>query len=304
MHGDPRGTGRSDFHFTSTAFPWPPPNGRRRWKGGGVGLLGAMLVMGGMHWQSMAALFPDPNLESAVRRQVFAKRDSDAPLVEEDVVNISTVEGGNRGITNLAGLEKCRALAMLELPGNQVSDLTPLEGLSRLQFVDLQSNRVANLAPLGKVTALQYLQLAANVVKDLAPLAGLTNLSALYLSGNRIEDVKPLRDLHRLASLYLDRNRLEAMDGVEGLHGLSSLSLSDNRLSDLEPITGLTEVRYLFLERNRIQDLSVLVTWVKSDTDQRFAPYLNLYLAGNPLGTLARERQVPELEAAGVRVHR
>ena len=57
-----------------------------------------------------APLFPDKNLEKAVRKHVFEKRDNDKPLVEADVSSLSTIDADNMGITNLAGLEKCEIL--------------------------------------------------------------------------------------------------------------------------------------------------------------------------------------------------
>ena len=39
------------------------------------------------------SIFPDKNLETAVRKFVFEKRDNDKPIVEADVVNLSTIEG-------------------------------------------------------------------------------------------------------------------------------------------------------------------------------------------------------------------
>lgn len=249
-----------------------------------------------------AQLFPDPGLEAAVRRQVFAKRDTQEPLVEADVVNVSTVEARQLGIRRLDGLEKCRNLAMLDLAGNQVSGLAPLAGLARLQFLDLQGNRVEDLSPIATNAALQYLHLAGNQVRSLAPLAGLTNLSALYLSRNRVEDPRPLLGLRRLAALYLDDNRIASIEGLGQLRALSSLSLSGNRIDDLRPLTSLPGLQYLFLERNRLQDLQVLIDWLKSDAGQRFAPFLHLYLADNPLGSVARTRQLETLRGLGVRL--
>jgi hypothetical protein len=164
------------------------------------------------------SLFPDPNLEAAVRQQVFAKRHNSEPLVEADVVNVSTIDAKHRGITNLAGLEKCRSLAMLDIAGNSVTDLSPLSNLARLQFLDAQSNRISDLKPLASMTALQYLHLADNKVSDISPLAGLTNLASLYLSRNEVECIAPLRRLSRLASLYLDGNRIMDIRPLEGDH--------------------------------------------------------------------------------------
>ncbi len=267
-----------------------------------VGSLGLAVGLATMA-NAVAQLFPDPQLEAAVRRQVFAKRDSLEPLSEADVVQVSTVEARDRGIRRLDGLEKCRNLAMLDLGGNQVIHLAPLAGLPRLQFLDLQGNQVEDLTPLATNVALQYLHLASNRLRSVAPVAGLTNLSALYLSGNRLEDLAPVLGLRRLASLYLDDNRLRSIEGLGGLRSLSSLSLSGNRIADLRPLRGLGGVQYLFLERNRIQDLAALIDWLGSDPGQRMAPFLNLYLADNPLGSEARTRQLEQIRGLGVRVH-
>ena len=62
-----------------------------------------------------AVIFPDKNLEAAVRKFVFEKRDNDKPLVEADLVSLSTIQAVGLGITNLAGLEKCQSLASLDL---------------------------------------------------------------------------------------------------------------------------------------------------------------------------------------------
>src|SRR4051812_3937421 len=78
-------------------------------------------------------LFPDKNLEAAVRQQVFEKRNKPDPLVEADVVNISTVVGKGKKITSLAGLEKCKSLALLDLENNEIVDLEPIKELKLVQ---------------------------------------------------------------------------------------------------------------------------------------------------------------------------
>jgi hypothetical protein len=78
---------------------------------------------------SPVSIFADKRLEAAVRQQVFAKRGTQEPLTAADVGTVSTVSAPFAGITNLTGLEHCRSLAMLELPGNRIVDLRPLSGL-------------------------------------------------------------------------------------------------------------------------------------------------------------------------------
>ena len=68
-------------------------------------------------------VFPDKNLEAVVRQYVFEKRNNEEPIVEDDVVNISTIVGKGKGIKDLTGLEKCRSLALLDLEGNEIERL-------------------------------------------------------------------------------------------------------------------------------------------------------------------------------------
>ena len=58
------------------------------------------------------------------------------------------------------------------------------------------------------------------------------------------------------------------------------------------------------LERNQIADLTPLLNAAKADAvgQKRFAPYLRLYLEGNPLSEDAKTKQLPALKALGVRL--
>jgi hypothetical protein len=65
-----------------------------------------------------------------------------------------------------------------------------------------------------------------------------------------------------------------------------------------------TELRTLCLERNKFADLTPLMNAAKADAEKekRWAPYLRLYLAGNPLSDDAKTKQVEALKGIGVRV--
>jgi internalin A len=64
------------------------------------------------------------------------------------------------------------------------------------------------------------------------------------------------------------------------------------------------EVRILQLNGNKIADLQPLVEEAQADAkgERRFAPYLRLSLAGNPLSAEATSMQVSTLKEAGVRL--
>ena len=58
------------------------------------------------------------------------------------------------------------------------------------------------------------------------------------------------------------------------------------------------------IERNKIKDLKPLIDAAKADSagPKRFAPYLHVYFAGNPIPDDAKKTQVAALKAAEVRV--
>ncbi len=245
------------------------------------------------------SIFPDKNLEAAVRREVFEKRNNDQPITADDVKNISTIKGKNAGIKDLKGLEHCRSLAVLDLEGNEIADLAPIKDLSNIQTLTLAKNKITDLKPIEGLTKLQYLHLAENEIADLTPLAKLENMRSLYLSGNKIKELKPIASLTKTWSLYLDGNEINDINPLAELKKLDSLDLRGNAVADITPLAGLTEWKYLFLDKNKITDIGVLVEMAKKDRegDNRFALFWNVYLSGNPLSEEAKTKQLGELKA-------
>ncbi|MFO1458167.1 MAG: leucine-rich repeat domain-containing protein [Verrucomicrobiota bacterium] len=248
--------------------------------------------------------FVDPQLEAAVRQQVFSKRNTTNALTPSDVAQVSVVVGNFRGITNLSGLEHCKAIASLELAGNRITDLSPLRGLKQLQLLILSSNRISDISALGTVPALQYIELSHNQVKDAGPLSTLTNLASVYLGDNRLTSISAVTNLPRLVTLYAERNNLKSIAGVERLRGLSSVSLSGNQIADVAPLAGLRAPSFLFLEKNRIRDLAPLNAWITNDVagPRGFAPYLQLFIKDNPLSSRSK-KLLAEWAKDGVRVN-
>jgi hypothetical protein len=73
---------------------------------------------------------------------------------------------------------------------------------------------------------------------------------------------------------------------------------------DVAPLKSQGELNMLMLAKNKIIDLSPLVAAAEADAKglKRFAPFLRLWLAGNPLSDDAKTKEIPALKAAGVRI--
>lgn len=197
------------------------------------------------------AIFPDKALEAAVRKQVFAKRDNQEVITAEDVATVSIIEGKKAGIKDLTGLEKCKSLASLTLPENQITNLAPIKGLERLQFLDVSNNQISDITPLAACKALQYIELTGNKVTDVSALGGIQSLTSLYLANNQIKDATSLFKLPKVWTLYLEGNQVNNIAGIGGMKWLSMLSLKGNGVKGTPPLEPLTELQFLFLETTR-----------------------------------------------------
>ncbi len=248
-----------------------------------------------------APVFSDKNLEAALRAVL---QHSSGELSEANLANVYLLEATGKNISTLKGLEKCKNLSLLKITNNQIVDLAPLKDLTNLQSLDLASNKIADIAPLAGLTKLQYLELSHNQVSNLAPLSGLTSLSSLYLTSNQVGDIAPLGNLSKLASLSLGHNQIRDISALAKVTKITTLELKENQISDITPLAKQTELSLLMLERNQITDLTPLATAAKVDGDgpKRFAPYLRLYVSGNPLSDAARTSQLATLRGYGVRV--
>ncbi len=250
------------------------------------------------------SIFPDKNLEAAVRKEVFEKRNNQDPITAEDVKRISQVEASKAGIASLEGLQHCESLMRIDLPENEITDLTPLASLKRLQSVNLANNKIESIEPLKEHKNIQYLKLSNNAVTDLTPVTSMANMRALYVEGNKITSLEPISGLSKITSLYAGGNPIENYSPIGNLPWLSSLDLRHANIMDLHFLMPLKQVRVLNLSHNKVQDLTTLIEMCKADVDdgRRFAPYLRVYVEGNNLPDDVRSEQFKALRDMGVRV--
>jgi len=102
---------------------------------------------------------PDGGLEQAVRDELGIPS---APLTGTDMLLLTFLDGTNRGISDLTGIEHAEDLRALYLGQNRITDVLPVAGLVHLEELDLSDNRI----------------------NDISPLVGLANLGDFWLNGN------------------------------------------------------------------------------------------------------------------------
>ena len=223
---------------------------------------------------------PDPNLEGTIRDQLNLP--ADAPITQQDMLKLTRLDGREKNITDLTGLEYAtnlehlylavnaienleplaglmRRLQILNLSANQIMDITPLANLTNLTELKVSRNQIMDITPLANLTNLTELTVFQNQVHDLNPLTGLTRLTFLDLSDNLITDLNPLMNLTALERLRLSMNAIVDITLLANFNNLTELKFSRNQVRDITPLAGLTRLTYLDLSDNLITDLNPLM---------------------------------------------
>jgi hypothetical protein len=161
-----------------------------------------------------AATFADPELNAAVHKGIY---------VDLDALVIFGVDGYNRSISNLSGIEALTNLSMLSLGDNQISDISALSGLTKLQSLSLDYNKIRDISALSGLTSLQVLTLGDNQISDISALSGLINLTDLNLIDNQISDISALSGLTNLHVLDLWNNNIDITPGSDDMQIINTL---------------------------------------------------------------------------------
>jgi Leucine-rich repeat (LRR) protein len=258
-------------------------------------------------------IFPDPNLEAAIR-EAINKPTGD--IYQSDLEELTEFSAEIRHIVNLTGLGHCTSLTSLDLRHNRISDISPLANLTSLVELYIADNQISDVSPLAGLTSLTVLNLVANQISDISPAANLTNLIELNLCNNNISDISSLASLTNLIELNLAANQIRDISPLDNLTNLTVLRLDFNWISDIYPLASLTSLAELTLLENSISDISPLasitsltslslgsnnISDIKPLVDNhglREGDYVNLRF--NPLSDTSLNTYIPQLQARGV----
>ena len=220
--------------------------------------------------------FPDTNLRAAVAEALG--KSINAPITVDELKGLRKLEGQNRDIRDLTGLQFATNLDELFLWNNQISDISPIAGLINLRNLRLSVNPISDfsllrglknlthlwlndtplsdLSPLAGLINLEFLDLWSTDISDLSPLAGLVNLKSISITGGNITDLSPFEGLINMESIFVWGNPVSDVSPLAGLTKLSKIDICGAHISDLKPLEGLTGLTTLSLYSNEISDIS------------------------------------------------
>jgi hypothetical protein len=200
----------------------------------------------------------DSNLETVLQSTLNI---SDRPLTCGDLLALTELESGAKGIRQLEGLQYATEVRSLHLEKNEIRDVSPLETLAGLKYLYLSDNPLTTLAPLQNLVKLKalYLSNSDGVDFDITPLATLVNLEQLDVSDLELDNLDSLAKLTKLTTLRAWGNALASDDlAVFVGRDLKVLSVGDNKLTDLSLLRQFASLEELGLSRNQIADIAPL----------------------------------------------
>src|SRR6266403_6382443 len=133
--------------------------------------------------QAQQVSIPDSGLNAAIRE---ALQKPAGPLTAQDLLSLTNLYAGFRGVRSLEGLEAAHNLTTLNLEYNELTSLKLPAGLTNLTTLNLRANQLTNFGFLSGQTSLTTLDLSYNQLISLTLPAGLTNLSTLNLGANQL----------------------------------------------------------------------------------------------------------------------
>ncbi len=221
---------------------------------------------------------PDPNLRAAIAEALG--KNINAAITVDEIKGLKKLEGQNRDIRDLTGLQFATNLNELFLWNNQISDISPIAGLINLHNLRLSVNPISDfsllkgltnlthlwlnetplsdLSPLAGLIHLEWLDLWSTDISDLSPLAGLINLKSIAITGGGITDLSPFAGLINMESIFIWGNPVSNISGLANLTKLRKVDICGGKVSDITALAGLTGLKELYLRGNQISDISPL----------------------------------------------
>ena len=208
-----------------------------------------------------------PVISMAIEEKHKIKKKHGDPITVTEMKILTKIDGRDKDICNLAGLEIATELGELDLGRNAIEGLSPLKELTKLKTLKLNNNKITNLEPLKELINLRTLWLNNNKITNLEPLQEIvTELGELDLGRNAIEGLSPLKELTKLKTLKLNNNKITNLEPLKELINLQTLWLNDNKITNLEPLKELINLRTLWLNNNKITNLEPLKELINLQT--------------------------------------
>lgn len=180
--------------------------------------------------------FQDSNLYNAIvdilADKIIEKNDQNKTIKIEksDIESITTLNLGEKQITNLSGIENFTNLQDLQVYTNNISDISVLNGNTSIQTINLNDNKLTDedMKIFSTMTNLKRLGIAKNEsITKIGDISKLTNLIELNAINNQIKDLSGIEKLTKLQEIYLSGNEIK---DISGIPNASTIEIKDQKI--------------------------------------------------------------------------
>ena len=227
--------------------------------------------------------FPDPNFEALIREILEIP---ERKISNHDMWTIKEINGIDRDIFDISGIEYCSGLRILKLRENYIINIDPLTDLVLLDYIDLQNNQISDIKPLvdnpglgigdniiyiydnplSDESILQYKPQLQSQGVEFYSNAALANPGEINFMDSNFEEVirehlnKPNgailnTELESITNIYGRNRNITNIYGIEFCTNLDTLDLGKNQISDIIPLFYLRNMISLKLDNNHIEDV-------------------------------------------------
>ncbi len=195
--------------------------------------------------------FNDPNLEKVVRG---ALKKPTGDITDVDMAKFTRLDGRNKNIHDLTGLEYAYNIKYLYLSNNQIRDISSLKNMTRLDALYISQNQIVDISVLKNMTKMTRLVLSNNLINDISALENMIEMVGLHLNQNQISDISALRNMHKLFTLLLENNQVRDISVLYKMTDMGGLNFNYNRIFDISVIKKMTELTTLNLSYNQLSN--------------------------------------------------
>lgn len=224
--------------------------------------------------------FVDNNFEEVIREHLNKPTGA---ILNTDLESITNINGRNRNIQNIYGIEFCINLDTLDVGFNGITDLIPLFYLRTINILKLDNNNIDDLAPLRFFYELTELFISNNKIEDLSYISNFTKLTILFLNNNYLLSIDALSNLSKLTILFLNNTFIQDISPLSNLLNLKYLAISGNPIDNFELLGNLDSLNAIELsdleqfDLNNIKDIPNLETLYLTNTPiLNFDPIANI----------------------------